>query len=407
MMFIAECLSAFCPPGHSLSTLCASTTAGSLGVLSSIFTTSMGVREGAARLADEVTAFISRNSGVSHLSLVGTSLGGLYCRAAAPAIAERHPRITCVNLVSFASPHIGVRNHLAWILQTAVNLGGAGATGRELMLADRSGESGMPLLAWMAHPASPYAAALCRFSNVIFLTNAIGDDKVPFHSARVSAAEGGPSVGSVQSLTAIGVPAADLEQYPHVTGVYRSGAGHAVVGTAQDFTASSITAAAPAAGDATSSPAAGSTSASPVTASHVSHSPGPAMLAADRAPDPSEPGLLERWMATCIRETLARAAPRCTVTTVECTFTEWPAALVNHLRIAVSKPWLTGELGKEVPRLLARHLFVYPATDEGASSPSPPPEAPVAQSTVSAPPAPLVLAPAVTEPRPPIEGRPH
>lgn len=347
-------------------TLCAHTTAGSLGVVSSIFTTSMGIREGAARVCDEVTVHLMRNAAVTHISLIGTSLGGLYCRAAAPAIHERHPHLVFVNLVTFASPLLGVRNHLAWLLQVAVNIGGAGSTGRELMLADRSGEGGMPLVAWMAHPASPYAAALARFSNVVFITNAVGDDKVPFHSARVSAAEGGPSVGSAVSLTDVGVPARELDQYSHVTAVYRSGGSSSSVASAA-AAADADAVVAPAASGCTSAlTAAGGAgvmaTAAPAAAGIIGPSAA-ALLAAEPAPVAgSEPGALERWMAAQIRGTLARAAPPCIVTTVECTFTEWPAALVNHLRIAVSKPWLTGELGKEVPRLVARHLFVYPPT---------------------------------------------
>lgn len=270
---------------------------------------------------------------------------------------------------------------MAWLLQVAVDIGGAGSTGRELMLADRSGEGGLPLVAWMAHPASPYAAALARFSNVVFITNAVGDDKVPFHSARVSAAEGGPSVGSALSLTALSVPATELGHYPHVTAVYRSGGSRSSgspAASAAEMPAAPAGAGAvigEVAAESSSEPtpaggagaiAADDTSAIATAARAAGGSIGPSadvLLAAEPAPAAgSEPGALERWMATQIRGTLARAAPRCTVTTVECTFTEWPAALVNHLRIAVSKPWLTGELGKEVPRLLARHLFQYPST---------------------------------------------
>jgi hypothetical protein len=47
-------------------------------------------------------------------------------------------------------------------------------------------------------------------------------------------------------------------------------------------------------------------------------------------------------------------------TTVDVLFTEWGAPLLNHLRIGMSKPWLTGRSCADVVHFAIAHAFVHP-----------------------------------------------
>lgn len=71
---------------------------------------------------------------VKYISFVGMSLGGLYCRFALTSIltgSDGHPPLALepLNLVTLATPHVGVRHHLPWHYELAVKAGLAGASG--------------------------------------------------------------------------------------------------------------------------------------------------------------------------------------------------------------------------------------------------------------------------------------
>jgi hypothetical protein len=163
------------------------------GVLSSLVSTTRGVKYGGELLADEIRGLVRAHASIRYISLCGLSLGGLYIRAAAPVIEELG--LIPVNFITLASPHLGVRNHLASAVELAMKWGVIGQTGYDLLLSDTTGQAGMPILCWMAHESSPYYAALGRFRNRVLLANLVGDDKVPHWSAAL--------VSSTTLLTAL------------------------------------------------------------------------------------------------------------------------------------------------------------------------------------------------------------
>ena len=94
---------------------------------------------------------------VKYISFVGMSLGGLYCRFALTSLLhgdEGHPPLPLVplNLVTLATPHVGVRHHLPWHYELAVSAGLAGA----------SGASSVPPLRAVRCQHSPRAGCVCR-----------------------------------------------------------------------------------------------------------------------------------------------------------------------------------------------------------------------------------------------------
>ena len=276
------------------------------GVLSSLVATCDGVERGGARLADELWSIVTFYHAAYfsvRLSLVGVSLGGLYARAALGdarlwgAVASGALRLG--NLITFASPHLGVRGHQYALGEGAMLLGVLGATGRELLLADpaqvRRGVDGtdyeLAFLPWLAHPASPHVRTLARFERKVLVANAFGDDKVPLASAALGL-----------SAAAIADAGVTLVGAPHVAALHNAEPQYVLD-----------------------------------TDPSIAH---------DLAPP-------ERAMALQLRSAHAGTP----WTTLVARFDEWPARLVNHTRIAASKRFMTS-VGTDVPRHVCSHLFV-------------------------------------------------
>jgi len=157
------------------------------GALLSVVSTARGLLVGGAKLAQEVRDLVAGKPSIRKLSLVGVSLGGLFIRAALPGIREAMPMLPIANFVTFATPHLGVRRHLHRLVDAVVGSGTVvGTTGLHLLMRDKDGAGGMPLLQWMADPRSPYWQALATVQNRVLVANLLVDDKVPHWSAALA-----------------------------------------------------------------------------------------------------------------------------------------------------------------------------------------------------------------------------
>jgi len=65
-------------------------------------------------------------------------------------------------------------------------------------------------------------------------------------------------------------------------------------------------------------------------------------------------------------------------TTVDVLFTEWGAPLLNHLRIGMSKPWLTGRSCADAVHFAVAHAFVHPEPSASLRGTAPDAGAPAA-----------------------------
>lgn len=208
------------------------------GAYKSFFTTTDGIDVCGARVAAEVLGILEANIDVTQLSLVGLSAGGLYARAALPAIvAGARPGLSLVNFVTLATPHAGARGHLSPWLEMIASTGILGSTLTQMVQRDtpapRDGCGPQPLtfLQWMAHPASPHAHALRLFARRIILASLAGDDKVPHwsaalvHDVRVLPSLAGASAGDGSGAArVVQLPAPNRGTFPHVVAAYEQGA---------------------------------------------------------------------------------------------------------------------------------------------------------------------------------------
>lgn len=166
-----------------------------VGVLSSVLTTADGVDRGGHRVAAEVERALARYPSVTHYSLVGHSLGGLYARFAAARLQEKFAGVDTAPrplvLMTLATPHVGVRGRLPIYAVAALRMGLVGRTGSQLLLEDGVDDAAgahkvQPLLVRMADPHGPFVEALSRFTARIAAAVVSDDDKVPYYSASIA-----------------------------------------------------------------------------------------------------------------------------------------------------------------------------------------------------------------------------
>lgn len=346
------------------------------GVLSSMISTAAGVAVGGEKLAAEIEELVRTHAGVRRISLIGHSLGGLYCRAAAPRI--RHLRLEPVNFITFATPHAGVRGHSPWLVELAVRAGAIGTTGYHLLMADGDAADGnTPLLLRMSRLGSDFMESLAAFPNRVLVGSVDYDLQIPHWSSGLlpggaagcagAAAEMGlqrwfekqASAMTAEPSNALArVPSwfarraqpkrghggtgeapegeetthVDMSPYPHVVGMYHQPRLDAPNATRDAATGGREPEAAPGGAGA-------------IAHGGVADEPArrDAVVAAAMAAYEPERAAIEQ-----LRQLRGW-------TNVDVRFDEWPSAL-NHIRIAVVKPAIT-QLGADVVDFVVNHCF--------------------------------------------------
>ncbi|KAK1976731.1 putative serine esterase-domain-containing protein [Colletotrichum cereale] len=133
-----------------------------------------------AEIEEELRLIEGRGGKITKLSVVGYSLGGLVSRYAVGLLHSKGilDNVECMNFVTFATPHLGVRtplrgwhNHL-WNVLGARTLS---MSGRQLFTIDNFRDTGRPLLAVLADPNSIFLAGLKRFKRHTLYTNIVND----------------------------------------------------------------------------------------------------------------------------------------------------------------------------------------------------------------------------------------
>eukprot|EP01084_Bolivina_argentea_P286540 491558_1 len=129
---------------------------------------------------------VGQNPDLNSISLIGNSLGGIYCRYAIMELFNKETgTIAGLRPVSFStisSPHLGVRAYTfaPRMLQSWI-CGALGRSMKELFLADR-GNGQHPLLMRMATEPI-FIQPLAAFSRVRAYGSQSGDILVPFRTA--------------------------------------------------------------------------------------------------------------------------------------------------------------------------------------------------------------------------------
>lgn len=154
-----------------------------------------GIEAGGRRLAEEIRQLRRVAPQLSHISLVGNSLGGLYCRYAAALLFDADSGTVAglqpVHFLTTASPHLGVgqHGHLSLIPRPLQTLGASflGASIRQLLL----GDGPRPLLLRMASEETsgddlPFLPALRAFQYRTLYANAVNDFLVAYETAAIA-----------------------------------------------------------------------------------------------------------------------------------------------------------------------------------------------------------------------------
>jgi hypothetical protein len=149
-----------------------------------------GVPNGAKRVATEIALVVAAHeTTLTHISLVGNSLGGLYARYCASVLYD--PSTNTVagliprHFLTTATPHLGVGpfGYLGFFPSAIRRLGGSlmGTTMKQLLLLDTDNTS--PLLQQMADPSKGFVEALGAFRTRCAYANATNDFLVAYETA--------------------------------------------------------------------------------------------------------------------------------------------------------------------------------------------------------------------------------
>ncbi|TDZ33479.1 putative lipase [Colletotrichum spinosum] len=144
-----------------------------------------------AEIEEELRLIKERGGNITKLSIVGYSLGGLVSRYAVGLLHSKGvlDTVECMNFVTFATPHLGVRtplrgwhNHL-WNVLGARTLS---MSGRQLFTIDNFRGTSRPLLAVLADPNSIFLAGLKRFNRRTLYTNIVNDRSAVHYTTGIS-----------------------------------------------------------------------------------------------------------------------------------------------------------------------------------------------------------------------------
>ncbi|RMZ89566.1 hypothetical protein DV736_g3220, partial [Chaetothyriales sp. CBS 134916] len=154
-----------------------------------------GIEIGAERVAKEVEDLLEELARDGHrvdkFSIVGYSLGGLVSRFVIGLLDHKayFDRITPVNFVTFATPHLGVRTPLLGYQNHLWNVLGArtlSTSGRQLFMIDNFRQTGRPLLSVLADPESIFIHALAKFQKRCLYANIVNDRSSVFYTTGIS-----------------------------------------------------------------------------------------------------------------------------------------------------------------------------------------------------------------------------
>eukprot|EP01083_Nonionella_stella_P008834 25566_1 len=100
----------------------------------SFYGTNDGIHKGGQRLSDEIKSVLHANPSLDKISIIGSSLGGLYSRYCFKSLFDSQctingRRIKPINFITLASPHMGCSD---WTEQSKLNLFGYAVSLRDI-----------------------------------------------------------------------------------------------------------------------------------------------------------------------------------------------------------------------------------------------------------------------------------
>ncbi|KAF2470135.1 lipase/serine esteras-like protein [Lindgomyces ingoldianus] len=154
-----------------------------------------GIELGGERVATEIEESLEDlardGTEIKKLSIIGYSLGGLIARYAIGLLYHKglFEKIEPVNFTTFATPHLGVRTPLNGYHNHIWNVLGArtlSTSGRQLFTIDQFRDTGRPLLAVLADPASIFIQALAQFKHRSLYSNVVNDRSAVYYTTCIS-----------------------------------------------------------------------------------------------------------------------------------------------------------------------------------------------------------------------------
>eukprot|EP00484_Ammonia_sp_Unknown_P031211 CAMPEP_0197035120 /NCGR_PEP_ID=MMETSP1384-20130603/12994_1 /TAXON_ID=29189 /ORGANISM="Ammonia sp." /LENGTH=275 /DNA_ID=CAMNT_0042465135 /DNA_START=339 /DNA_END=1166 /DNA_ORIENTATION=+ len=162
--------------------------ANSSDYLFGFYSTCNGIKKGGTRTCNEIKSILKRYPSINKLSLIGSSLGGLYIREVTKQLydAKNHclyHELEAANFITLASPHLGVVHKingcLVWVAKLLYFLCLLPKTVQELLQLDEA-----QILQQMASD-NAYLRSLQLFENKVIYANTINDSRVSLSSGLI------------------------------------------------------------------------------------------------------------------------------------------------------------------------------------------------------------------------------
>lgn len=144
-------------------------------------------------IRDKVGSLDTDQHQVTKLSLIGYSMGGLVSRYALGVLYHEgfFDNIKAEHFATFCTPHVGAKNPSGSLSARFYNMFAPKVlvhTGSQMFLQDKCavGSVQVPLLVWMADPASDFYKALLLFSARHLYANTINDKRTGWYTSFIS-----------------------------------------------------------------------------------------------------------------------------------------------------------------------------------------------------------------------------
>jgi Putative serine esterase (DUF676) len=149
-----------------------------------------GVDQAGIRLSKEVIEVVGKHKSLEEISFVGMSMGGLICRYAI-GLLYKEDDATIAGLkpnsfFSFATPHLGARGHVAWMVENAWSLFPLIKPSCDhFFLRDTDHGKKLPLLVEMTLPDSNFFKGLAVFRKRVLYGNVEKDHRTSYQSGTI------------------------------------------------------------------------------------------------------------------------------------------------------------------------------------------------------------------------------
>ncbi|KAI9895994.1 hypothetical protein N3K66_009063 [Trichothecium roseum] len=171
-----------------------------------------------AEIEEQLRNIESKGGRVKKLSLIGYSFGGLVLRYAVGLLEAKGvlDKVQCMNFVTFATPHLGVRTAMQGWRNRVWDAVGArvfSASGQQLFVIDDFRDTGRPLLSLLVDSKSAFMSGIRKFTRHILYANVVNDRSAAYYTTSIETTDPFADMNDIQVNYLAGYKEVILDPY--------------------------------------------------------------------------------------------------------------------------------------------------------------------------------------------------